>query len=518
MYKCGFRIVRTVGAAMMLLLVLCALTGTWYMLPGGEEVSLHKWDSVPGNLLAAALCCMLLLGLRRLEGRLGDKARRWIPEGLAALVSLWAFSVSLWWIFSAERLPVGDQAFIYGGASYFRMGDFSFLEEGGYCHIYPYQLGLTSLVELLYHVVEPFSYRPLQVINAVAAAGIVVVGFRLVKEWSGSFCAETAYCLLAGLCFPLFFYTPWVYGDVLSVFFALLGAFFLCRYEKSGRAGYLAGEILALTLAQLVRQSTTIVHVALALVSLVYFIGKRDRKLLAAALASVALPLALFAGIYRMYEARSGIERSEGSPVVLIVALGMQESSHGCGWDNNYQKDVYYEAGYDFDRMREMGAEKVRELLSYFARNPLYAAEFYGKKLLSQWNAPLYQSVFFTADYRQGSPPKEGTLAERISGPVFWPLLGICDRVQFVVYLGMLFWFLFTVKEEKGILRQLAAVAVIGGFFFSLLWEAKTRYILPWYLLMFPCAAVGYAEFCAGLLPKKASGLVKRWILRYNER
>lgn len=514
MYKKSFGIVRIVGAAIMLLLVLCALVDTWYMLPGGEELSMHKRDSVPGNLLTVLLCCILLLGLLWLERRLGDKARRWIAGGIAALASLRAFLVSLWWIFSAERLPMGDQAFIYGGASYFRMGNFSFLEPGGYCHIYPYQLGLTSLVELLYHVVEPFQYRPLQVINALAAGGIVFVGYRLVKEWGDSFCGEVLYCLMISLCFPLFFYTPWVYGDILSLFFALLGMLFLCRYGKRGKQKYLAGLVLTLTLAQLVRQSTTIVFMALGLVSLMYFIAKRDKKLLVMTIVSVALPLVIFAGIYRMYEVRSGIERSKGIPSILTVAMGMQENRQGCGWDNNLQKDVYNAAAFDYDKMREMGAEALKGRVSYFVKNPVYAAEFYGKKLLSQWNAPLYQSLFFTADYRQSHPPGEGTLAESVSGNGFWLLLEICDRLQFAVYLGMFFWFLLAVKEEKGILRQLPAVVIIGGFFFSLLWEAKTRYILPYYLLMFPCAAVGYTEFCAGLLADKVLKKLQRVVKR----
>lgn len=496
MIRVSFGIVRTAGAAMMLLLVMCALTDTWYMLPGGEEISFHKRDSAAANLLAAVFCCILFVGLIRLERRLSDKVRRMIAEGIAVLAAVWAFGVSIWWIFSGERLPTGDQAFIYGGASYFRMGDFSFLEQGGYCHIYPYQLGLTSLVELLYHVIDPFQYRPLQVMNALAASGIVYVGYRLVREWSDSFSAETVYCLLMCLCFPLFFYTPWVYGDILSVFFAFLGFLFLSRYEKTKKTGYLAGMLLALSLAQLVRQSTTIVYVALILVALVHFIRKHDGKLLAAAVMSVVLSLALFAGIYRIYEARSGVERSKGIPTVVTLAMGMQESRRGCGWDNNYQKDVYNAAAFDYDEMQETGVQECRDRLLYFAENPVYMAEFYGKKLLSQWNGPFYQSVFFTADYHQSAPPKEGTLAADVSGSAFWMFLDICDRIQFVVYLGMLFWFLLAVKEEMGILRQLIAVVVIGGFCFSLLWEAKTRYILPYYLFMFPCASVGYREFC----------------------
>lgn len=495
MEKISFGIVRIAGAAMMLLLVVCALADTWYMMPGGEEISFHKWDSVPANLLAAVSCCILFGGLLWLEQRLCAGKRRLVSEGLGALAALWAFSVSLWWIFSAERLPMGDQAFIYGGASYFRYGDFSFLKPGGYCHIYPYQLGQISLVELLYHVVEPFQYRPMHVINALAVAGSVYTGYRLVREWSDSFSVEALYCLMISFCFPLFFYASWVYGDILSIFFVLLGFFFLCRYEKREKTGYLAGMVLVLALAQLVRQSTTIVYVALALVTLVRFIRKRDKRLLAAVVLSVMLPMALFAGIYRMYEMRSGLERSKGVPTVVTLAMGMQESRGGCGWDNNFQKDVYNEAVFDYEKMKETGAREIKDRMLLFAENPGYAAEFYGKKILSQWNGPLYQSVFFTTDYQQSRPPETGTLADRISGPAFWTLLDICDRMQFVVYLGMLFWFLLAVKREKGILRQLAAVIVIGGFCFSLLWEAKTRYILPYYVFMFPCAAAGYREF-----------------------
>ncbi len=494
--KISFGIVRMAGAAMMLLLAVCALVDTWYMIPGGEEVSFHKGDSVLGNLLAAVFCCILFRALLSLERRLEAGKQRLVSEGLGALAALWAFSVSFWWIFSAERLPMGDQAFIYGGASYFRNGNFSFLEPGGYCHIYPYQLGQISLVELLYHVIEPFQYRPLHVVNALAVAGIVYTGYRLVREWSDSFSVEVLYCLMISLCFPLFFYASWVYGDILSIFLALLGFLFLCRYERRQNAGYLVGMIVTLALAQLVRQSTTIVFIALALVTLVHLIRKRDRKLLAAVVLSVVLPLALFAGVYRVYEARSGLERSRGVPTVVTLAMGMQESRRGCGWDNNYQKDVYNAAVFDYENMKELGKQEMKDRVSYFAGNPVYAAEFYGKKILSQWSGPLYQSVFFTTDYQQSRPPEAGSLADRIGGSAFWTVLDLCDRLQFVVYLGMLFWFLLAVKRENGILRQLAAVAVIGGFCFSLLWEAKTRYILPYYLFMFPCAAVGYKEFC----------------------
>ena len=36
-------------------------------------------------------------------------------------------------------------------------------------------------------------------------------------------------------------------------------------------------------------------------------------------------------------------------------------------------------------------------------------------------------------------------------------------------------------------------VFVIGGFFFSILWEAKTRYIIPYYSVLLIEAAFGFS-------------------------
>jgi len=525
MYKKCLFVIQIAGAAIMLLLVVCALCGTWYMLPGGQESSVRVGDNIPANILGVILACGVFWGLLWLEGKLDERKSRIFSDLAAAVAALWVLGMSLWWIFSAERLPGGDQAYIYGGASYFSQGDFSFLEPGGYCHIYPYQLGMTAMVELLYQVLPPFSYRPLQVINALAAVGIVYTGHRLVREWRKSFGAEVFYCLMISCCFPLFFYTPWVYGDILGAFFAMLAALCLTRYERcrsaeetdrlscterdgaiqaAGTGGlgrrYLTGMVLALTAAQLVRQSTAVTYAALALVACVDLIGRRekrrtwDKRLFASVLISVLLPALAFFGIYRIYEFRSGVEHSQGTPTVVTLAMGMQEGASGSGWDNNYQKAVYNAAVFDYGLMQEMGRAELKERLGFFLREPAYAAEFYGKKLLSQWNAPLYQSVYFTADYSVSAPPESGSLAESVSGSRFYAILGFCDRIQLVIYAGMLCWFLFAVRREHGAFRHLLAAAVIGGFFFSLLWEAKTRYILPYYIFMFPCSALGYRE------------------------
>ena len=66
------------------------------------------------------------------------------------------------------------------------------------------------------------------------------------------------------------------------------------------------------------------------------------------------------------------------------------------------------------------------------------------------------------------------------------------NRYQFILYscfaVAMLF-FLFGKKRE--IEYYLLAAAVIGGMFFSILWEAMSRYVLAYEGYMIPLAAIG---------------------------
>ena len=60
------------------------------------------------------------------------------------------------------------------------------------------------------------------------------------------------------------------------------------------------------------------------------------------------------------------------------------------------------------------------------------------------------------------------------------------------MYVGMLCYFLLAVKKDSPILQHTLAVTIIGGFFFSIIYEAKARYIFPYYVMMFPFASHGY--------------------------
>ena len=484
--------VRIMGTVIFLMLSWYAMRYTQYMPWYDLEKPVNIHDSMAKNILALAAAVLVIAGLFWLERRLSVKARIWVPRIMLAMLSIWIGGCGLWWITMIDRIPVGDQAFIYGGASYFIEGGYSFLAKGAYCDMCPHQLGQMALVELLFRVVGTYNYFACQLICVGMAVGIGILGYLLVRQMSGHMAVAVGYCMAMFGCLPLIFYTGWVYGDIPSTFFMLFAAYCLLKYEKSGHWRWLAGLALTVLLAILVRENSIIMLIALCLAAGVYALANMDKKLLIALVISVVLPSLVYSGIYKIYQIRSGTGPLGGMPAISYVAMGMQENDGKYGWYTQYCKEVYWAADSDPELAAQVSRQDVKERLKVFLDDPSYAWLFYREKILSQWNQPMYQSMFFSAQYEGSEDASPDTIDAKLHGKYFLKVLAICDRMQFVLYVGMLCYYLFAVRKKSNILQHMLAATIIGGFFFSILWEAKARYIFPYYVMMYPLAAIGY--------------------------
>lgn len=484
--------VRIIGSAIFLAMSWYAMRYTQYIPQFYSEKPVNTYDSMLKNILVLIMAVLAIIVLFELEKRLPVTLQTWVLRIMPAALVIWIGVCGLWWITMIDRVPVGDQAFIYGGASYFIEGQYFFLEKSNYCDMCPHQLGLMALVELLFRFVGTYNYFACQLICVGMAVGIGIFGYLLVRQISGNMAVAVAYCLAMFACLPLIFYTSWVYGDIPSIFFILLAAYCLLKYEKSGHGGYLAGMSLSVLLAILVRENSIIMLIALCLAAGVYAIAHKDKKLFIALAVSVVLPGLVNAGIAKMYQIRSGTEPLGGMPAISYVAMGMQESDGKYGWYTQYCKEVYWAADSDPELAARVSRQDVKERLKVFLNDPSYAWLFYREKILSQWNQPMYQAMFFSAQYEGSDDASPDTIDAKLHGQYLLKVLAVCDRMQFILYVGMLCYYLFAVRKKSNILQHMLAVTIIGGFFFSILWEAKARYIFPYYVMMYPLAAIGY--------------------------
>ena len=312
------------------------------------------------------------------------------------------------------------------------------------------------------------------------------------------------------------------------------------------------GSILFLTLSVMLRKNSLIPVIAVLLVLLFEALrpgrnGKMRLGLLIMAVCLAITSVGVLPLVQKCYEKKAGNTLSSGVTAMSYLAMGMQEASRGCGWYNGFNIDTYDTAGMDTAIANEISRLAIDERLTYFREHPGYTADFYLHKHLSQWADGTYasrqatlatyggRSAFFKEVY-------EGSLS---GGYIEW-----CNAWQNVLYLGVLVFCIDSLKKRRKskvvghmadqtaghtvgctadqtaghtagrtadqMADQLGAdrhdadrhgvdqlyvyvglIAVLGGFLFHTFWEANSRYIFSYSLLLMPYCGTGvYTGLC----------------------
>ena len=115
---------------------------------------------------------------------------------------------------------------------------------------------------------------------------------------------------------------------------------------------------------------------------------------------------------------------------------------------------------------------------------------FFRIKLLNQWNEPSYSAFTVT---RFMEEPRDWVLAmyEGTGNEILYSFL---NQYQAVYYLCVTVCFLLLIRIGKRRAPQyLPGLSGIGGFLFIAIWEAKSRYVLPYVVILLPYFAMGLA-------------------------
>ena len=136
--------------------------------------------------------------------------------------------------------------------------------------------------------------------------------------------------------------------------------------------------------------------------------------------------------------------------------------------------------------------EAITESLQHFQKDPAYAARFYLRKTLSQWNEPTYEALwvnqFHSGDF--------STIVQSIyEGKLYQVLSEYMNLFQLLVFAAVFAGLLSCRKGEKRwqLTKLYLPMVILGGFIFHTIWEAKSQYIFPYFVCMLPGAAAGIA-------------------------
>lgn len=75
------------------------------------------------------------------------------------------------------------------------------------------------------------------------------------------------------------------------------------------------------------------------------------------------------------------------------------------------------------------------------------------------------------------------------------PFVRVMDVYQSLIYWGALLFLLLMIRKKIPVEKLGLIIVVIGGFIFYIFWEAKSRYVFPYFMMMLPCACCGWDLF-----------------------
>ena len=175
--------------------------------------------------------------------------------------------------------------------------------------------------------------------------------------------------------------------------------------------------------------------------------------------------------------------------MIAWLAMGLSEGHAAPGW---YKEDHTVQAFKDSGNNPELTAQKakavVAERLGYFASEPAEGLRFFSVKLRSQWNEPSYDSIWLNQVFLSYS--EKGALYKLFCDKGEDLSEGFMNQHQQIVFLGMLLGCIALLKK-KDILGCILPLIILGGLMYHLLFEAKSQYALPYFILMLPLAASG---------------------------
>ena len=179
--------------------------------------------------------------------------------------------------------------------------------------------------------------------------------------------------------------------------------------------------------------------------------------------------------VINYYSNKYELDYKKTYPTVSYILMAMEKSDRGNGW---YNEKIANLAINNPEIAKREYPKAIKERLKYFVKNPDEMFEFYIKKIASMWTENTYSAI-------QNNIRSDNDFIKKIRGPLnFYQksmLLVICISslsvlLQNYKHLSLEIIFLLTI--------------FVGGFSFHILWEAKSRYIIPYIIVLIPISSI----------------------------
>ena len=328
------KVIAVVFFILMGLNTLLVLTKTAIFPKDYQETLFYENDNAILNIIFLIIFSIVILILARYFKKIISIKR------LVLIVMIYSFIISILFAILRRDYVQFDPFNVIDQANNFIRGNYSGLEKGNnYLYIYSHQITTVFIFQIILSLFGRATFI-LYIMQSFSISFIIFMLYKISNILFEDEDTNYVVVILSALCFPLVFYVAFVYGILPGMFLTLVAYYYFIKYTKQKEWYLLVVSAISINIAILFIGNNMIHMIAIFTAAVIYFIRKKDKKILAFILSCLFLMTASKSIIYNYYEATSQKEIAPGVPKITWIAMGMQEGDREAGWWNRFNYDI----------------------------------------------------------------------------------------------------------------------------------------------------------------------------------
>lgn len=450
------------------------------------KISSVSWKYHIGTVITILLILVLVF-LNTKYKIINFKNKKWI------IISLIIYAIVCYkWINYSGATPIDDAKSVYEAARNIVIHGMDFLKNSSYLEKCPQQISMVLIFSLIFQLFSTTDYIVIQLLNIVANIFIILGIYQITCLFTKKDSQEsiTSFFLILTF-FPLIILSNFVYGDYIGFSLAIWSIIFLCKYNKDEKIYYFILSAVLLMLALMFKMNYIIILIAY----MIYFIVKLLRKYdnpkealikIGLVLLFLIINLVPYIGVKQWTMKKLRLESDQALPTSGYIYMGMSESYREAGW---YGESIV-PAWENTKKASKEYPKKIQKRVKKFIKDPGYLWDFYKRKTVSGWADPTFQSIW----YGIKTENKDAHL-QNIYNSSKYKVMIVYLRALSIIVFGFSLYALWNSRKKISEEKLLLVIIFLGGFFFHLLWEMKSRYTMPYLIILIPLAAIGISQF-----------------------
>ena len=466
--------------------------------PYSEHITFDD-DLVLTNLAFIGLTIMAALAMMRKNIRFSKLNTRFVAGVMLLFTTIFALA----WINLVQSKANGDSLTLLNTAKNAAKGNYGGFSGGGYgghsyFDLYPGELGYVFFAQILYAVFGVNSSDLLLQIPNVIALDFIYVGIVLIaKHMLDRPAVTNLTAIMLTVCLQPMFITTYTYSYLIGLAFIVWAVYFALRFTRESKLLHAGLGILTAILGYIIRPEYMVILIGVAAGLILHAIDKK--KWLALAMAALTI-LCSYGGqklVVAGYAGASGAKLNTQLSTTVKRYAGVSESSMAPGWYNGVDVNTMIGANFDMAQADQTAQQGIKSRMAAL-KSSRQTLNFFKQKLLSQINEPSFQSVWLS-QVREHNIPQNEKLSPIVQS-VYTGGLNVLLGIWFNYY-HMIVWLFATAGLIWMMIRRtlspqalILPIGVVGGGVYHMLFEAKSQYMLPYFILLIPLAAYGLIE------------------------